>query len=87
MKPSFFGRRALSQVGGHKIGATGKYPLGKVSHDDEGELKIAMAADHENQVVRIEFGKEIAWLALPRDQALQLAEMIRSKASQLISSD
>ena len=87
MKPYFFGDRARKRVAGHQIGATGDHPQGKISHDDEGGLKIAIAADHENQVVHLEFGKPIAWLALPRKEALQWAEMIRTKALQLIADE
>ena len=48
-----------------KIGATGQFPYGKLRHDDQGELSVAMAADSQQGVVRMIFGKPVAWLALP----------------------
>lgn len=87
MKPFFFGHRGKKKVAGQDIGATGAFPHGKIRHDDEGELKVAIAADHENQRVHFEFGKTIAWLSLPRAEVLQLADIIRAKALELIAED
>ena len=44
--------------------ATGQYPRGKVDEHDEGELHMALAADHANAIVRLEFGTPVAWLGL-----------------------
>lgn len=57
------------------FGATGDFPQGKLSADDEGGLRIGVALDPTG-VVRIEFGKPIAWLGLPPSEARQLAQMI-----------
>jgi hypothetical protein len=37
-----------------KLGKTGKFPLGKVKDNDEGELQRAICADMQNSVVHIE---------------------------------
>lgn len=42
-----------------KLGGTGQYPQGKLGKDDEGELRIAMAADKRNKKVAIDFGKPV----------------------------
>jgi hypothetical protein len=65
------------------LGATGKYPRGKADADDEGELRMALAADHANGIVRLEFGKPIAWLGLPSGEARQLAKLLTEKADEL----
>lgn len=64
-------------------GATGRYPRGKLNREDEGELNVAIAADRRHGVVQIDFGKEVAWLALPKEQALAWAKMIREEAMEL----
>ncbi len=46
-----------------KLGATGQHPEGKVSPDDEGELKLGVA--HKDGNVVIVFGRPVAWLAMP----------------------
>lgn len=78
--------------GGHKnaagfrapaTGATGLFTQGQASDDDEGELTMAFASDRLAGIVRVEFGKPVAWLGLPKDQAQQFAAMVARKASEL----
>ncbi len=66
-----------------KLGATGRFPYGQADANDEGELRMALAADHGNAIVRIEFGKPIGWLGLPSREARQLAAMLTEKADEL----
>lgn len=63
-----------------RIGATGRYPQGRYTNDDEGELAIAVAADPRNRIVRIEFGKPVAWLAFNPEQAETFGRMLIAKA-------
>lgn len=56
------------------LGATGKYPRGKVNKDDEGELTMAVA--RVGDVVRVEFGKPVAWLAMTPADAVGLAQLL-----------
>ena len=66
-----------------KPGPTGEYPLGKLEAGDEGELKVAIAADPRNGVVRVEFGTTVGWLAMPPSGARSLAAMLIEKADEL----
>lgn len=66
-----------------RLGATGQYPHGKLNDDDEGEIKIAIAADYASNVVRIEFGKPIAWMGLTGDQAKAIGDLLIAKAFEL----
>ena len=66
-----------------KLGATGRFPYGHADEDDEGELRMALAMDHRQGIVRIEFGKPIGWLGLPSQEARQLAELLLEKADEL----
>lgn len=64
-------------------GPTGKFPDGKLDETNEGELEVHMAADLDQNVVLINFGKPIAWLGLPRGMALSMAESLREHADKL----
>ena len=56
-----------------KLGPTGQFPEGKISTDDEGELKIALVPDQKHRIVRMLFGTQVSWLALPASVARELA--------------
>ena len=71
------------KIKGFKLGATGAYPYGKADATDEGELRLALAADYEQGIVRILFGKPIAWLGLPSGKARELAAALIEKADDL----
>ena len=66
-----------------KLGATGQFPRGKLDLTDEGELQMALAAEVRMGVVRIAFGKPIAWVALPAHQARELAGLLIEKAEEV----
>jgi hypothetical protein len=66
-----------------KLGATGRFPYGKTAPDDQGELLAAMAVDHQHGVIRIEFGKPVAWLSLPSGDARAWATALIEKADEL----
>lgn len=71
------------KIKGFKLGATGRSPYGRLNADDEGELRFALAADRANGVVRVEFGKPVAWLGLPSAIARELARALIEKADEL----
>ena len=66
-----------------KLGATGNYPRGKADASDEGELRLALATDHQQAIVRVEFGKPVAWIGLPSREARDLAQLLIEKADEL----
>jgi hypothetical protein len=63
-----------------KLGATGRFPYGQADETDEGELQFAITADPANGIVRVAFGKPIAWLGLPSSIARVLAAALIEKA-------
>lgn len=65
------------------VGATGDHPQGRLNADDQGGLRIGIAVDPRNGVVRVEFGKPVAWLGLDRGTALALADNLRKHAETL----
>lgn len=66
-----------------KLGATGKFPRGKLNASDEGQITMGLAVDHHGGVVRLEFGKPVAWLGLPAREARELGELLIAKAAEL----
>jgi hypothetical protein len=52
-------------------GPMGQFPEGKSEPGDEGQIKTLVSSDGTN--VRVDFGKPIAWFAMPKPQALVFA--------------
>lgn len=63
-----------------KLGATGKFPEGKLNKYDKGELRLAISKENNN--VRIDFGKSISWLAFPKEDALALGNLLIKHAKE-----
>jgi len=66
-----------------KIGATGHFPRGASDETDEGELRLAMATDHQQGIIRVVFGKSVAWIGLPSTEARAFAKALLEKADEL----
>lgn len=65
------------------FGGTGRFPLGRLSQSDEGEIQFGIAADPAKNKVVINFGQPTAWIGFSAEQAEQLAESLLSKAREL----
>jgi hypothetical protein len=68
-------------VGTVKIGATGRFPEGKITPEDEGELQLAIGASGSN--VEIHFGTPVSWLAFPPSTARSLAAGLIAAADRI----
>ena len=66
-----------------KLGETGTFSEGKLDATDEGDLRLAISADEQHGVVRIDFGKKVAWLGLPPQAALEMAAALTKHAQAL----
>jgi len=51
-----------------KIGATGKYPHGKMTPNDLGGLKAALVKRGDRLV--LDFGKELQWISMTKNEAM-----------------
>ena len=67
------------------FGPTGKFPAGKLNADDEGELIFGIR--REGEVVRLDFGKPVAWLGLPADVAEKLGHALLREAKAIRDAD
>lgn len=66
---------------GLQLGATGRYPQGKLGPDDEGELAYAVAVIKERVI--FDFGTPIRSLGLTADDAEELGEWLLAKAAEI----
>ena len=64
-------------------GPTGEFPNGRLNNYDDGELAIGVTADKENNVLIIDFNKEIGWLGLKPEEAYDLSRLLFQKAKEL----
>jgi hypothetical protein len=62
-----------------QLGATGRFPKGKLHAGDEGELCFAVA--HRAGKVIVNFGKAVAWIGLDPNDASELAEALLHHAA------
>lgn len=63
-----------------QLGATGQFPFGKSDPADEGELRLALATDFAQGVIRVDFGKPVAWVAIPPTAATAFALELLKRA-------
>ena len=67
------------------VGPTKDYPQGKLDEFDEGGLNIAVSHEIRGQhrVVRVDFGKPLAWLAMDAETTMAFASLIVKHAMAL----
>lgn len=63
------------------LGATGKFPKGKIKEEDEGELAFAITS-HKGRVV-MDFGKPVQWLAVEPEMAVEIANSLIKYAAEV----
>lgn len=78
MKAAFEAHKAQIM---QQLGATGNYPDGKLTSNDEGEIAFAVGVYHGKVVVN--FGKPIASLGMTPKQARDFALLLRKRANEI----
>lgn len=71
--------RELTAVAG--LGETGSHPLGAMTPDDEGELRLAVTSTGGKVVLA--FGKPVAWIGLSPRDARALADKLNEWAARV----
>lgn len=67
-------QKEVDKIISEHLGATGKFPEGKLVEHDEGEIR--MAVGNKDGKVVIEFGTSVKWIGMTKEQALALAHSI-----------
>jgi hypothetical protein len=76
---ALFGKALVNERGrAEEFGATGEFPEGKLTENDEGEIRFGVA-NTAGKVV-LDFGKPVAWLGMNPQQAVDLANVLISNA-------
>lgn len=65
---------------GPELGATGLFPEGKLTGEDEGEIKFAIA--NAKGKVLLDFGTPVVWMGLLPDQADAIARTLVKHAKE-----
>lgn len=60
-----------------------EWPEGRVDGDDNGTLAFAIATDKKHRIIRIEFGKPVAWLGLDVQSAEELRDQLTQRLHEL----
>jgi hypothetical protein len=63
------------------IGATGKFPDGKINEKDEGELQFAMTVSDGRLIMN--FGKPVAWIGFEKEQVEELISYLTKKLCEM----
>lgn len=61
-------------------GPTGTFPRGIARPGDEGALRIAISDPDSRGNIHIDFGTPVEWIALPREEIIDLARLLLRKA-------
>ncbi len=56
------------------LGATNKFPDGKLNDTDEGEIMVGITSVEDRVVIN--FGKPVHWVGFTKEQAKQIAESL-----------
>ena len=68
---------------GKRLGATGRYPDGKLDNSDQGEILFDVKSCKENDRVFLTFGEPITGIGFTYEQAMALADDMLAKAYEL----
>lgn len=59
-----------------ELGATGKFPQGKLNPEDQGELRFGVASDEATNRVIVNLGQPVIWFAMDPGLARELAKVL-----------
>lgn len=65
------------------VGPTGTFPNGQLKTDDEGGIAIHISADKTKNVVMMQFGKPISWLAFDPGSLERFVAKLNEKLKEL----
>lgn len=63
----------------YSLGATGTHSRGMVDATDEGDLRLAIY--HKDGTIFVNFGKQVSWIGLDKNTAIQMANELLTHAT------
>lgn len=66
-----------------EAGATGRFPHGRITKDDEGEIAMKIESDPDKGVVVIDFGKPIQWFGMTAKEVDGLCELLQKHKTRI----
>lgn len=63
------------------LGATGRFPEGRLTPEDEGELRMGVTTEREKIILA--FGKPVAWIGFSVEQARKVANALYDRANEV----
>jgi len=79
--PEFFKQDISKFVNETGIGATGKFPDGKIDEKDQGQIMIGVTVK-DGRVI-MSFGKPTEWIGFTREEAIQIGQTLIDRARQV----
>lgn len=73
-------KRFIDQVDGT---ARREYPAGRMGHEDDGALAMAITIDRQRNTIVIRFGKPVEWIGFGRKEAEALIGLLQTKLNEL----
>lgn len=67
----------------HKLGTQGTYSKGKLNKHDKGDLKAAILLDPTQQKIVIDFGTQLSWIALGKEETEAFIITLQDKIKDL----
>lgn len=64
-----------------RLGATGKFPDGKLTPKDEGEIAFAVYEKDGNVI--LDFNKEVSWIGMSPEQATSVGRLLIKRAKKV----
>ena len=77
-------KEALDRFNAQKDGSARRsWSNGRVGPEDDGDLAIAIGKHPKEELVMIDFGKQVSFIGMPPQQAIDLAMMIVKHAKSI----
>lgn len=70
-----------NKMSDNQLGATGRFPEGKLNEQDRGELRLAIGT--QNGKLVIDFGTYLSWVALSKEEVIGFIEVLQKKLEKL----
>jgi hypothetical protein len=72
----------IEKFNSSSLGATGKFPDGKLNDNDDGEIRFSLTVQ-DGKLIIFDFGKNIKWIGFTKKEAIQIRDLLNEKIEEL----